>query len=198
MAASLPAALFSTAKRAASVDQNQQEIDEQKGMGGKMILAMWLSLLVLLGVIFNHILDQQHNPNQNIQSYSGVDGSRELVLKRNRFGHYVASGAINGHDVVFMLDTGASDVSIPEAIARDIGLKKGRPMVYQTANGRITVYATQLDDVALGDIRLHDVRATINPHYASDDILLGMSFLKHLEFTQRGDTLTLRQYPDNP
>jgi aspartyl protease family protein len=179
------------------VDPRQQEINEQKGIGGKMILAMWLMLLVLMAFIFNHILDQQHNPNQNIQTSSGTDGSQELALKRNRGGHYVTSGSINGHELVFMLDTGASDVSIPQDIARQIGLQRGRPMVYQTANGRITVYATRLDEIAIGDIRLRNIRATINPHYNSEDILLGMSFLKHLEFSQRGDTLTLRQYPDN-
>jgi len=180
------------------VDQKQQEIDEQKKIGGKMFFAMWLALFALLAFIFNYILGQQHNPNQNIQTFQGVDGNAELVLKRNRFGHYVASGAINGHDVVFMLDTGASDVSIPEDIAHSIGLQRGQPMVYDTANGRITVYGTRLNEVSLGDIRLHNVRATINPHYDSDDILLGMSFLKNLEFTQRGDTLTLRQYDHNP
>ena len=50
---------------------------------------------------------------------------------------------------------------------------------------------------ASGDISLQNVRATINPGYKSNQILLGMSFLKHLEFSQRGDTLTLRQYPDD-
>ena len=180
------------------MSQEQQEIAEQKGIGGTMITAMWIILLALMAFMFNYILDQQHNPNQNIHTYSGTDGSNELVLQRNRFGHYVANGEINGQDVVFMLDTGATDVSIPEDIARQIGLERGRPMVYQTANGRITVYATSLDEIALGGIKLVNIRATINPHYTSNDILLGMSFLKHLEFTQRGDTLTLRQYPDNP
>jgi aspartyl protease family protein len=97
-----------------------------------------------------------------------------------------------------MLDTGASDVAIPEDIAREIGLKRGRAMIYQTANGPATVYATRLNEISLGDIHLKNIRATINPNYQSNDILLGMSFLKHLEFTQRGDQLTLRQYHDIP
>ncbi len=173
------------------------EINEQKHLGGKMILAMWAVLLALMALIFSSLLDRQHNPNQNINTITTANGVNELVLKRNRYGHYVSSGNINQHDVVFMLDTGATDVSIPEDIARKIGLKKGRALTYQTANGRIRVFATTLDQISIGDITLTNIPATINPHFKSDDILLGMSFLKHLEFTQRGNQLTLRQYPEH-
>ena len=172
-------------------------ISEQKRLGGRMIFAMWAALFALLALIFSSILDKQYNPNQNINTITTHDGANELVLLRNRFGHYVASGSINQHDVVFMLDTGASDVSIPEKIADKIGLTKGRSMIYQTANGKIRVFATRLDEISIGNITLKNVRATINPHFQSDDILLGMSFLKHLEFTQRGNQLTIRQYPDS-
>ena len=47
----------------------------------------------------------------------------------------------------------------------------------------------------MGDIALQDVPAAIAPGLADGQILLGMSFLKHIEFTQRGNTLILRQYP---
>ena len=179
------------------MDQQPDSTNPHQRMGGIMMFAMWLVLFLLLAYMFSHILDKQHNPNQHVNTHVNVDGIPEIELQRNRFGHYVTSGQINGQDVVFMLDTGATDVSIPEDIARDLGLERGYPAVYQTANGRITVYSTQLDDVTIGNIRLHNVKATINPNDTSDDILLGMSFLKHLEFTQRGDTLILRQIPNN-
>ena len=49
--------------------------------------------------------------------------------------------------------------------------------------------------VAIGPIELSTVKASINPNMLGNEILLGMSFLKHLELLQRGDKLTLRQYP---
>jgi aspartyl protease family protein len=52
-----------------------------------------------------------------------------------------------------------------------------------------------LDRVAVDGIELENVRAIINPNDDTDVILLGMSFLKKIEFTQRGDVLILRQYP---
>ncbi|MCW9014130.1 MAG: TIGR02281 family clan AA aspartic protease [Gammaproteobacteria bacterium] len=177
-------------------EKTNSEISQQKRVGATMIAAMWLSLMALLAFIFSGILDEQHNPNTNINTLSTADGIKELSLQRNRFGHYVTDGKINNTSVVFMLDTGATDVSIPESVANRIGLSKGRQMTYQTANGKINVYATRLQEISIGEIRLYNIRATINPNVQGDNILLGMSFLKHLEFTQRGNSLTLRQYPE--
>ena len=50
--------------------------------------------------------------------------------------------------------------------------------------------------VALGGVRLGGVRAHINPHMSGEEVLLGMTFLRHLEFVQQGRKLTLRQHPD--
>lgn len=159
-----------------------------------MTIAMWILVLALLSLFFQSWQEKQYNPNQQLTLNEGDGGVRELVLQRNRYGHYVANGFINQQPVVFLLDTGASDISVPEGLARQIGLKRGAAMQYQTANGMITVYATTLETVDLGGIVLQHVRASINPNMQDDEVLLGMSFLKHLEFTQRGESLTLRQY----
>ena len=169
-----------------------------------MFALMWVGIFVILGIFFSDILDKQNNPNQSVNTLSLNGDIKELVLKRNRMGHYVANGSINSHPVTFMLDTGATDVAIPESIARRLNLKHGPSATYQTANGNAQVYLTRLDEISLGDtrgntmggIKLNNIRATIIPSYKSDEILLGMSFLKHLEFSQRGNTLTLRQYPE--
>ena len=46
----------------------------------------------------------------------------------------------------------------------------------------------------LGALQLGPIRASINPHDSSGAVLLGMSFLRHLDFSQQGNTLTLK-YP---
>lgn len=168
---------------------------QQKKIGATMLALMWLSIFSITGYLFSDLLEKQVNPNQSVDTVTTNDNVKQLVLKRNRQGHYVANGTINSIPVVFMLDTGATDVSIPSAFAAELGLKMGPSAIYQTANGPTRVYLSKLKQISLGDIRLHDIRATINPGYKSNQILLGMSFLKHLEFIQRGNTLTLRQYP---
>jgi aspartyl protease family protein len=166
--------------------------EQQRRWGKFMVGAMWLVLLGLLTLFFSDVLDKQHNPNQHIASRQH-DGQQEIVLQRNKYGHYVASGMINQQPVVFMLDTGATDISIPEKVAQRLGLQRGRAVTYQTANGPAINYATKLDAVSLGNITLYNLTASINPNVEHDDVLLGMSFLKHLEFSQKGNLLTLRQ-----
>jgi len=168
---------------------------EQRRFGTGMQVLAWISLLALLTLYFSDVLERQRNPNQAVATAVGEGGAREVQLERNRMGHYVASGTINGEPVVFLLDTGATGVAIPDALARRLGLPRGRPFMTATANGAARSYQTRLGEVAIGDIRLHDVEAAITPGLTMNEVLLGMSFLKHIEFTQRGTTLTLRQYP---
>ena len=98
--------------------------------------------------------------------------------------------------MLFLLDTGATDVAVPGALAQELGLEAGAPVSVNTANGRSTGYRTRLSELTLGDIRLQDVRALIVPGMDGDEVLLGMSALKQLEFTQRDGTLVLRHYMD--
>lgn len=164
-------------------------------LGKGMIILAWILALGLLTWLFNGYLERRHNPNQQVISRSSPGGETEIVLRRNDYGHYVTSGEINGRPVRFMIDTGASDVAIPADIADRLGLERGRAVRYQTANGFATGYLTHLDELAIGDLVVRDVRASINPTYRSDDILLGMSVLRRLEFTQRGDRLILSPLP---
>lgn len=158
-----------------------------------MIAAAWILFLALLTWLMNGQLEKQRNPNQQLGS--AVDGgATEVVLVRNRFGHYVATGTINGHEVEFMLDTGATDVSVPAELADVIGLQRGQPRQYQTANGLITAWQTRIDEIRLGPLVVGPVRASINPSGTTREVLLGMSFLRGLDFSQTGNTLTLR-YP---
>ena len=174
-------------------DEHQPQ-HETSRIGRGMMIGAWAIGLGMLSLLFSNIIDKQRNPNQRVETVQGVEGIREIRLQRNRYGHYLATGTINGQPVEFMLDTGASDVSIPDGVARRVGLKRGVEKYYETANGTIKAYATTLDSVGLGELKLQRVRASINPHMEGETILLGMSVLKQLEFTQRGDSLIIRQY----
>lgn len=165
------------------------------GFAGVMIVAAWLLLLGILTAYFSGWLERRENPNQLVAGATSVDGVREVLLEQNRWGHYVVTGKINGHPVKFLLDTGATNVSVPERVATKLGLEAGHQQTVETANGAITTFFTRLDQVDLGTIQLSHVRAHINPHMDSDEVLLGMSFLRHLELIQRDGRLTLRQYP---
>lgn len=167
---------------------------ETKRMGRGMQVLAWVALMALLTLYFGDVLERQHNPNRELRSAVSDDGVREVQLRRNRMGHYLSPGTINGQEVLFLLDTGATGVAIPADLAERLSLPRGRSMVTNTANGPTRSYQTRLDEVGIGDIRLNNVQASITPGLRMREVLLGMSFLKYIEFTQRGNTLTLRQY----
>lgn len=167
-------------------------MNDSKNLGLIMMVIAMLIGLGLLTHFFQDVIDTQKNPNQKIRTTQATDEHIEITLKRNRSGHYVGTGIINGHKAVFLLDTGATYVAVPEHLARQLGLKKGRRVTLSTANGRSTGYQTIINTLSIGQIHLSNIRAIITPRL--NEILLGMSVLKQLEFTQRGDVLTIRQY----
>ncbi|WP_456379378.1 retropepsin-like aspartic protease family protein [Thiolapillus sp.] len=165
-----------------------------QGLGKGMIFGAWILLLLLLTLFFGQVLEKRENPNSSPGGSVSSQGMREVVLERNAQGHYVASGMINGYPVVFLLDTGATDVAVSEALANKLGLEKQGGAFSHTANGVVAVWQTVLDRVTLGVIEMDNVRATILPRLKPDNqVLLGMSFLKKLEMIQRDGVLTLRQ-----
>lgn len=169
------------------------DIKSTRAMGTVMAGIAWLIIIAMLTGFFSGWLDHRNNPNRDVSTRINGEGQREVVLERNRMGHYLANGFINGHPVTFLVDTGATGVALSTGLAREIGLRGGRPIVTQTANGPARGYATRLDSVRLGELEQNDVHATIAPGLADHQVLLGMSFLKNLELVQRGNSLTLRQ-----
>lgn len=165
--------------------------EQQSSMGKWMLTFAWIAGLGLLVLVFDDQLEEQFNPNRKpISSTSG--GVSEVQLKQNRGGHYVTNGLVNNEPVVFLLDTGATHVSVPSRLAKRLKLKAGTRYPVQTANGIVNVAQTTIEYLSIGDIQLFNVQANINPADQSDDILLGMSALKQLEFTQKGEWLILR------
>ena len=72
------------------------------------------------------------------------------------------------------------------------GLTRGAEIAISTANGIGVAYRTQIDQLRIGDLEIRNATAHINPGL-SDEVLLGMSVLKHYELLQKGDQLVIRE-----
>ena len=164
-------------------------------LGRAMSYLTWALVVTFLTWGFSKVYNAQRNPNQHVQGAKQLDGTREVRLQRNKFGHYVATGSINAQPVEFMVDTGATGIAIPGGIARKLRLAPGQTGRVLTAGGEVAVFVTRLETIELGGIALHDVQAHINPHMDGLEILLGMTFLKEVDFAQRGDILMIREHP---
>lgn len=141
---------------------------------------------------FAGVEERQVNPNTSPNS-NRSEQSISVTLERNRYGHYITNGRLNDEDVIFMLDTGATDVAIPGELEKKLNLQRGRRFSAHTANGTADAYTTEIDYIQIGDIRLNNVKASIVPNMRGEQILLGMAALKQLEFRQKGKQLTLIQ-----
>jgi aspartyl protease family protein len=157
-----------------------------------MLLIAWLVAMGLATWLFGTWQEGRDNPNRAPESLHG-EGYIEVRLASSRGGHYLLDGTINSRGARFLLDTGATHVAIPKALAQSLQLERGSPIQVNTANGSATGWRTRLASLQLGDIQLHDVAAIIVPNMDGDEVLLGMSALKQLEFTQRDGSLVLRQ-----
>ncbi|RDB42497.1 TIGR02281 family clan AA aspartic protease [Halomonas sp. DQ26W] len=159
------------------------------GLG--MMLLFWVLFIGAGGWWFHGFLEQQRNPNAHL--VNAVTGeSDQVVLERNRSGHFMATGRINGEPVEFLLDTGATYVAVPADMAERLGLKRTGSAWFNTANGRVRGDLTTLDEVSLGGFTADQVRGSISPGLDGEVALLGMSFLNRFDIQIRDARMILR------
>jgi aspartyl protease family protein len=131
---------------------------------------------------------------QHAIGVSGGDGSDKITMTADLQGHFFTTGTINGTSVRFLVDTGASMISLGATDARRIGLdfNRGQKTLSTTANGQVVVSKIQLDTVRIAGVTLHNVDALIHQN-DMPIALLGMSFLNRMEMQRDGSIMTLKK-----
>ena len=111
---------------------------------------LWVAALGLLGGLY--LLFSMLENGTGTSTVSSVDsnGSTMVILEQDRNGHYEAEGQINGQSVTFLVDTGATDVALPESKARALGLEFGPRVKVMTAAGPANAWVTRLDEINVG------------------------------------------------
>jgi aspartyl protease family protein len=122
-------------------------------------------------------------------------GTQSVVLNASGGGHFVTAGQINGQSVQFMVDTGASFITLGGTDARrlNINYAGGQRIAMSTANGVVAAYRVKLDEVRIGTVLLNNVDGVVHPDAAMPVVLLGMSFLNRMEMKRDGETMTLKK-----
>jgi len=122
-----------------------------------------------------------------------ISSSQSATLTADPRGHFVVDGQINGGAVRFLVDTGATAVSLSSADASRLGIdyRKGQPGLMGTANGTVVAYGVKLDTVRVGDIVVNNVDAAVLEGNQMPFALLGMSFLNRMEMKREGQTMVL-------
>ena len=135
---------------------------------------------------------------QSISLGPALSGSQRVTLTADARGHFFTTATVNGISLRFLVDTGASVVTLSTADAKRAGISylSGTKGYLQTANGVVPAYRVKLDTVSVGDITLRNVDGVVLANNALGGVgLLGLSFLNRTEMRRDGDTMTLlRRY----
>lgn len=128
-------------------------------------------------------------PSRGIETNSG-----DISIRRSNDGHFHLSAEVNGAPVRFLVDTGASVVTLSTDDAARVGIETTTldfNQQFRTANGTAWGATVRLNTIVAGPLRVDDVRAAV---IQSGTSLLGMSFLDRLDsFSIEGDTMTLKR-----
>ena len=120
-------------------------------------------------------------------------GAQSVTLIADNQGHFVTTGAINGIAVRFLVDTGATQVSLSNSEARRLGINytAGQKTLTTTANGVVPTYKVKLDEVRVGNITLNNIDGMVHSGDNLPIVLLGMSFLNRMEMQRDGEKMVL-------
>lgn len=160
--------------------------------GPTALLPVVIVFVLLLGAFwwgFSVLLDQRVHPNQDLFQREQTPG--RAVIHASIDGHYRARGFVNGQPVQFLIDTGATNVAFPGAVAQRLGLRKMARSHAMTAGGVVPAWLTRVGSIRVGGVVVHDVAATIVPAFPGEGALLGMSFLDELTLLQQDNVLIL-------
>jgi len=131
---------------------------------------------------------------QTISIGGGPVSAQRATLLADNGGHFVTTVEVNGVSMRFMVDTGASLVTLSSGDARRAGINylAGQKAVLQTANGTTAAFRVKLDKVRLGDIELTNVDGVVVEGNVMGELgLLGLSFLNRVNMQREGTTMTL-------
>ncbi|HSN38750.1 MAG TPA: TIGR02281 family clan AA aspartic protease [Burkholderiales bacterium] len=124
---------------------------------------------------------------------AGGTGSSQITLTADVRGHFLTTGAINGNPIQFLVDTGATSITLSTSDARRLGVNylAGAHVYAQTASSVTPAYKVKLDSVRVGGVTANNVDAIVIDGATLPVALLGMSFLNRMEMRRDGLTMTL-------
>lgn len=110
-------------------------------------------------------------------------------------GQYLTSGSINGRPVRFLVDTGATSISMSMDDAQRLGIPvdRSKPVYVGTAGGRVIGYPVTLDLVKVGALKASYIRGIVLESGFTGEILLGMTFLEHVNIKHEKGFMILEQ-----
>lgn len=123
-----------------------------------------------------------------------VSGS-ETIVPMASDGHFWVTAEVNGRELDFLIDTGATFTGIGRDAAEELRIKpdpQQAPLELETANGAITATLGKVDALRFGNIEVRGLPVAVPQDTADDTQVIGMNLLSQLEsWRVEGDKLIL-------
>ena len=126
-----------------------------------------------------------------VSSTSLVQGTK-TIINQDSYGNYITEGTIEHFNCSMLIDTGASTLVLSESFALKIGLPKLRQVMVNTANGASEGYLSIVRKIQIGNLEGKNIDAVVVPNLEIPHVLVGMSFLKTVNFEKSGRQLILQ------
>ncbi len=152
---------------------------------------LWIGVfwLTVMGVLY---LAMSHYSNYSNQRQTVVTSNGVLTIQKDRDGHFYIPGAINGQSVMFVVDTGATIISVSDELARQAKLPEGEPAQFNTAAGFRTGSIVSGVTVQVGSFSASNMRVSTGLQIGDGkEALLGQNFLSKFKMSVDGNQLTL-------
>ena len=121
-------------------------------------------------------------PTHGPQPAAAAASAIEVTLARSSDHHFYANANVNGHDVRFLVDTGASEIALTEDDARKVGIKFD-PAKYgllgEGASGYVRGQYVTLDNIQLDALHQDGAKAVVVE--GANVSLLGQPFLENID-----------------
>jgi len=183
--------------------EKQRQIDEtrakfsvfsRKHLGAKAVsptktglIPMMIFWCVVMGLLYM-LMTNYLKPKQ-----AQVLANGDLAINRSQDGHFYTTGTINGKEAKFMVDTGASLVSVSEEFAQKAFIRGGVPTTFKTANGDRPGLVVEGVGVSIGPVSVTNVKVGVGLRGGDEnDALLGQSFLSKFDITMSKTQMVLR------
>ncbi len=153
-------------------------------------MKMYFNVLAVISFIalITYLLDRPKSLNSVRPPI--VEGTK-TIIEQDGSGNFIVMGTIDNISISMLIDTGASSVVVSEKMAERAGLSSDSQVEIATANGITKGYTAIIKNIQIGNLLGENVEAVIVPNLQISHALIGMSFLKKVNFEKYGSHLIL-------
>jgi aspartyl protease family protein len=170
--------------------KNQYWVLALLGLSISAVLAQVRSYIIYDGQKYGQDKIESAVNSPVISALPRVLPNGDYFISRSADGHYYMPGFVNGHPVVFLVDSGASFSVIPARLARNAGIRAAVMETVETAGGQVRTGISSGNQLVVGTFTVASANIGVQDNLPLP--VLGVDVLNRFQVTYAGGTMTVR------